>query len=77
MAAATEASLIKTWSELGRIWGHAIRGELLQGVVCRRFDWFGGLCAEVVAAEQRRSALRFVVCAVLAAAAALLTGRCC
>jgi hypothetical protein len=69
MAAASEASLIKTWSEFGRIWGHVIRGELGQGVVCRRFDWFGGLCAEVVVGEQRRSALRFMLCAVAAAAA--------
>jgi hypothetical protein len=71
MAAASEASLIKTWSEFGRIWGHVIRGELGQGVVCRRFDWFGGLCAEVVVGEQRRAALRFLLCAVAAAAAGL------
>lgn len=75
-AAALEASLIKTWSECGRLWGLKNRGELLQGTVCRRFDWFGGLCAEIVAAEQRSAACRFLVCsaAAVGAAAAVASG---
>lgn len=71
-----EASLIKTWSECGRLWGLMSRGELLQGTLCRRFDWFGGLCAEIVAAEQRSAVRRFLVCgaAAVAAAAAVACG---
>lgn len=65
--AACEASLIKSISEAGRIWGHARRGRLSANV-CRRWDWFCGLQPGVVRAEQRRALLR---CAVLLAAAVL------
>jgi len=61
-AAAVEASLIKTWSECGRLWGLWRRQELLKGTVCRRFDWFGGLSAQIVAAERQRALWRFMVC---------------
>lgn len=68
-AAATEASLIKNWSEVGRLCGLAARGELRPGVLCRRFDWFGGLSEQVVAAEQRRAGWRFLLCAAAAGVA--------
>lgn len=61
-AAAVEASLIKTWSECGRLYGLWSRRELLKGTICRRFDWFGGLSAQIVAAEQRSALWRFTVC---------------
>lgn len=70
MAAAFEASLIKTWSEFGRLCGNAARGELVMGVVCRHFDWFGGLSTKVVAGERWKGAVRFMACATAAAAAA-------
>jgi hypothetical protein len=71
-----EASLIKTWSECGRLWGLMSRVELLQGTLCRRFDSFGGLRAEIVAAEQRNALCRFLVCGTAAvdAAAAVACG---
>lgn len=73
IAAAAEASLIKTWSECGRLWGLWKRGELMQGVVvCRRFDWFGGLCGPVVAAEQKWAAVRFGVCCAVAVVSAVM-----
>lgn len=67
-AAAAEASLIKTWSEVGRLCGLFARGELQTGVLCRHFDWFGGLSGQVVAAEQWRAGCRFLLCASAAAA---------
>lgn len=69
-AAATEASLIKSLSEAGRLWGLARRRELPRQL-CVRFDWFCGLSPEVVAGEKRWAALRFGVCAACAAAAGL------
>jgi hypothetical protein len=71
LAAAFEGSLIKTWSEFGRLCGHAARRELLTGVICRRFDWFGGLSVEIVAGEKWKGGAKFVACAAAAAAVAL------
>jgi hypothetical protein len=69
-AAAVEASLIKSWSEVGRLWGLWLRGELLTGV-CRRFDWFCGLSQDVVQQEQLRGMIRFATCTIISAAAAI------
>lgn len=61
LAAATEASDIKTWSEAGRLWGLACRKELFH-CLFKRFDWFCGLSYEIVAAEKARGFWRFIAC---------------
>jgi hypothetical protein len=66
-AAAVEASLIKSVSEAGRLWGHLIRGEPLALVVCRRFDWFCGLSPAIVAGERVHAGVRFGLCCIAAA----------
>lgn len=68
-AASAEASLIKTWSECGRLWGLIRRGEMAQGFL-RRFDWFCGLDAGIVVGEQRWAAWRCLVCTAIAVVAA-------
>ncbi|KAF6250336.1 hypothetical protein COO60DRAFT_894741 [Scenedesmus sp. NREL 46B-D3] len=78
--AAAEASLIKTWSETGRLWGQLQRRELQLNTLLRRFDWFCGLSPAVVAAEKQRGGWRFLACCAgacmswLAAAAAATSG---
>jgi hypothetical protein len=64
IAAAAEASLVKSWSETGRLWGHLQRGELSVSMLFSRFDWFCGLSPAVVAAEQQRAGWRFLACCV-------------
>lgn len=70
VAASAEASLIKTWSETGGLWGLLSRAEL-QSSICRRFDWFCGQSGAVVAAEKHRAAARFLACCVGACMAAM------
>jgi hypothetical protein len=62
VAAAAEASMIKTWSETGRLWGQLQRREMCYDVLFRRFDWFCGLSPAVVAGEQQRAWWRFLAC---------------
>jgi hypothetical protein len=64
LAAAAEASLIKTWSETGRLWGQLQRKEMCYSMLFSRFDWFCGLLPAVVAAEQQRAWWRFLACCV-------------
>jgi hypothetical protein len=70
--AALEATLIRHWSSLGRLWGHLRRAR--PGNVGRRFDWFCGLVPEVVDGERRRALSRFAAYVGAMVLAALLAG---
>lgn len=59
--AASEANLIKTYSELGRMAGHYQRGGMW-GVIKHfghRFDWFLGVEAKIVRQEKKKARVCF------------------
>jgi hypothetical protein len=72
--AITEGILIRTYSQVGRIWGHFERKGFLRNLLMR-FNWFGQLWTNYSSTERRRAFVACVLRIGFAVVALLLASR--